>query len=106
MNIDSKPPEDTLVTAAPAPPAAPKAMRSNNQIGASAFADGLAVRAKWRTVVAEAKVNWEQIPLTDLQAVDGNFHRLAGLLQQRYQLDRESANVQARAFFDKHFPPH
>jgi hypothetical protein len=98
-------PDDTQAPAAePAitrPAAAPQ--RTKNQIRASATADGIAVKVKWKTLVTQARAQWEKVPAEDLLKVDGNFHKLAGLVQLRYQLSREESDQQVREFFDKHY---
>jgi hypothetical protein len=37
-----------------------------------------------------------------LVQVDGNFHRLAGLVQMRQQVSREEADQQVKAFLARH----
>lgn len=78
--------------------------RTKNQIRATANADARAVKAKWKTLIAEAKSVWEKIPVEDLAQVEGNFHRLAGLVQLRYQIGREETDRQVKEFFAKHYP--
>jgi len=77
--------------------------RTNTQIKASAIADNIAITAKWRTLVGEARTVWEKVPAEDLAKVNGNFHKLAGLVQLRYQVSREESDRQVRDFFGKHY---
>jgi hypothetical protein len=82
-------------------PAAPP-LRTRNQSRASAMADGLALRAKWKAALPEARSAWPKLGAEELVQVAGNFHRLAGLVQLRQQLSREESDRQVRTFFDKH----
>jgi len=101
MNIEnSVMPQPAAPIATPAAPAAP---RTNNQIKSTAMADGRAVKAKWKPLIAEAKTVWSKLYPEELAKVDGNFHVLAGLVQMRYQLSREESNRQVTAFLDKHY---
>lgn len=88
--------------AAPASPL-PAPARSKNQIKATVLADGLARKAKWKSLLAEAAAVWDKVPADDLAHVDGNFHKLAGQVQMRYRISREESDRQVRDFFDKHF---
>ncbi|MDB5985212.1 MAG: hypothetical protein JWR16_265 [Nevskia sp.] len=101
MNIESntKPSESTLGTSS----TPVKLPRTNNQIKAAVIADGLAAKAKWKTLLAEAKTVWTKVPPEDLAKVDGNFYKLAGLVQLRYQVSREESDRQVKDFFDKHY---
>lgn len=92
----------------PSPPVAPAAAvipRSKKQITASALADGVKVRAKWKTLIAEARTVWAKLHPEELAKVNGDFHRLAGLVQLRYEIGRAESDRQVRAFFDKHYAP-
>lgn len=92
-----------VAPAAPVATPAPAAPRTNNQIKSTAMADGRAVKAKWKPLIAEAKIVWSKLYPEELAKVDGNFHVLAGLVQMRYQLSREESNRQVTAFLDKHY---
>lgn len=101
MNI-----EDNTQLPESAPRAASPAIklpRTNNQIKAAVIADGVAAKAKWKTLLAEAKSVWTKVPPEDLAKVDGNFYKLAGLVQLRYQVSREESDRQVKSFFDKHY---
>ena len=80
-----------------------KRPRTRSQVRASAIADGLAAKDKWKTLIGEARAAWEKVSSDDLAKVDGDFHRLAGLIQLRYQISREESDRQARDFFDRHY---
>jgi len=78
--------------------------RTKNQIKAAALADASTKRSHWKKLVAEACIVWPQIAREDLDGVEGNFSKLAGLVQLRYQIGRIESDQQAQAFFDKHYP--
>lgn len=101
MNIENtmKPPATGPATAS----RAPEPLRTNKQVRVSALAEGLAVKAKWKTLIAEAKTVWPKVPPEELATVGGNFHVLAGLVQLRYRVSREESDRQVREFFDKHY---
>ncbi len=100
MNTENNmtPPETRAGTVASATCAA----RTNNQIRASATADSFALKVKWKTLLASAHALWPKVPAEELAGVDGNIHKLAGLVQLRYRLDREESNRQVQEFFDQH----
>ncbi|GEM_PF-2334807 len=78
--------------------------RTKKQITAAVIADGVAAKARWKTLMAEATIVWEKVPPEELATVDGNFHKLAGLVQLRYHISREESDRKVREFFDKHYP--
>lgn len=95
MNIENdRPPQQA---AAP-----PKPALTKNQIKANALADGLAVQTKWKGLVVEANALWPKLAVEDLAKAQGNFHRVAGMVQLAYRLDRQEADRQVTAFFGKH----
>ncbi|HSW13967.1 MAG TPA: hypothetical protein VLI06_14070 [Solimonas sp.] len=98
-DYNNTPPATGPATPAVAPPALTK-----NQIKASALADGLAIKAKWKTLIAEARTVWPKVQVEELATVAGNFHVLAGIVQLRYCLSREESNRQVTEFFGKHYP--
>lgn len=94
----------------PSQPAPVKLQRApgaptKNQLKAAALAEARAVKAQWRTLIADAKATWAKIHPQELASVEGNFHRLAGLVQMRYQVSREESDRQVNAFFDAHRAP-
>lgn len=97
---NATPPETGPAAAKPLP--AP--MRTKNQIKASVLADGIAAKAKWKSLVAEARTIWPKLQPEELTPVGGNFHVLAGLVQLRYRVSREESDRQVKEFFDKHYP--
>jgi hypothetical protein len=77
---------------------------NKKQSRATLIADGLAVKAKWKTLIKEASELWPRVPAEELAKVDGSFPRLAGLIQLRYGASREQSDAQVTAFFAKHYP--
>ena len=87
----------------PSPVTAPvAAARTKNQIKASSIADGVALRAKWKVLAGDARSVWTKLAPEELAKIDGDFHRLAGLVQLRYQLTRAESDQQVRDFFARH----
>lgn len=76
--------------------------RTKNQLKASALADGLALKAKWKTLIPAAKAKWDKLHAEELEKVDGSVHRLAGLVQLRQQLSRDETDRQVAAFMAQH----
>lgn len=76
--------------------------RTRKQISASLLADGLALKARWKTLIADAKSVWPKISAEELASAHGDIHRLAGMVQLRCHLSREESDRQVKAFFDKH----
>jgi len=87
---------------APAPPVPARIIKTRSQQRATAVADGLALRQRWKDAIPAAQTRWPRIAIEDLKKVAGNHHRLAGLLQLRNQLSREASDVEVKAFFDTH----
>lgn len=79
-----------------------EAPRTRKQISASLLADGLALKARWKTLIADAKSVWPKISTEELASAQGDIHRLAGMVQLRCQLSREESDRQVKAFFEKH----
>jgi hypothetical protein len=76
--------------------------RTQNQIRASLLTDRAAGKARWKTLIADAKLTWPKISAEELATVHGERNRLAGIVQLRCQLSREETDRQVRAFLDKH----
>lgn len=89
------PPTDT---AADTTTRQPPALRTRKQIQAAAMAEQAATLARWKRALPRARQTWSRIDPIDLAAVNGNVHRLAGLVQLRYHLSREQADQQAVEF--------
>jgi hypothetical protein len=87
-----------------APTRGPGPTRTKSQIRASAMADAAAIKSKWKTLIPAAGALWTKVHGDDLARVDGNFHKLAGLVQLRCGLSREESDKQVKDFFAKHYP--
>lgn len=82
--------------------AAPYIARTRKQIQAAEMADQAAVLSRWKNMLPDARTNWPRVPAEELLLVKGNVHKLAGMVQLRYQLDRAEADLQVKAFMDLH----
>jgi hypothetical protein len=89
-------------TASPAAIARPEQLRTRKQVTASLLAEGIAAKARWKTLVAPARTTWPKLSVEELRPVHGDIHRLAGLVQLRCQLSREESDRQVKAFFAQH----
>lgn len=94
---------NTMQDAAPKvrrPPGSP----TKSQLRAQAEAEARAHVAKWKTLASEAQATWRALDPAALARTEGNVHVLAGQVQLRYQISREEADRQVKAFFDKYMP--
>lgn len=78
---------------------------TKNQLRATNLANGRAWKTQWRAMSMAAATVWPRLHPEDLARSEGDFHKLAGVIQQRYQLSREESNRQVLAFFDRHPSP-
>lgn len=76
--------------------------RSNKRIKADTLASEQAAQKRWKLMLADARANWTKVPAEDLTRVNGNLNILAGLIQLRYRLSREDADLQVKLFYDAH----
>ena len=60
------------------------------------------LKGKWHQVKGAAKVQWGKLTNDDLDRIDGNTEKLAGLLQERYGYAREQADKEVRRFVDRY----
>ena len=49
------------------------------------------VDGKWKQVRGQAKIWWGKLTDDDLEKVDGDFDKLAGILQEKYGYTQEQA---------------
>lgn len=76
---------------------------SKARLKAIALEEARVIRLHWqRLLITEAGKEWNKLHHQELAKVDGNVHVLAGLVQMRYQLNRQEADRQVKAFFAKH----
>lgn len=92
-------PEET-----PKPAGITPAFPSRGQLKAAALAESLAIKKKWKSLIAEALATWPRLHAEELATVGGNFHVLAGLVQLRHRLSREESDRQVKEFLAKHYP--
>ncbi len=57
---------------------------------------------RWKKRLAEAKQTWPLATVDELVATDGHVQKLAGLIQERYGIGRESAEQQVLRFLGEH----
>lgn len=57
---------------------------------------------KWKIQLSQAKTTWAMVSVDELIATDGHVQKLAGLVQERYGLSHEDAEIQVRRFFEQH----
>ena len=53
---------------------------------------------KWEQVKGKVRQQWNKLTDDDLRQLEGHSDQLAAKLEQRYGLDREDAERQAREF--------
>jgi len=56
-------------------------------------------RGLWKQQVGAAKVAWARLTDDELLGVNGHPEKLVGLIQERYELSRAEAALQAQEFF-------
>ncbi|UAW64846.1 CsbD family protein [Mycoavidus sp. HKI] len=59
------------------------------------------VAGKWKQIVGKAKVLWGDLTDDDLEKVEGNADKLAGLIQEKYGKTLEEAKKEVKHFFDQ-----
>lgn len=50
------------------------------------------IEGNWKQMVGRAREKWGELTHDELDQVDGNRERLAGLLQERYGIAQDEAN--------------
>ena len=58
------------------------------------------VKGRWKQQVGAAKVAWGKLTEDELLKLEGHSQKLAGLIQERYAITRDEAEVQVKRFFD------
>ena len=59
-----------------------------------------AAKSKWPSQVKAAKTQWGKLSEAEILKSDGNAQQLSGLVQQRYNIGRDVADKQVKAFLD------
>lgn len=80
----------------------PYIARTRKQVQAAEMAEQAAVLTRWKNLLADARTTWPKVPPEELSLVRGNVHKLAGMVQLRYQLTRQDADLQVKTFMDQH----
>lgn len=73
---------------------------SRKQSQAALMAEQAQLRTRWKAALPFAREAWAKLSPEELQQSGGNVHRIAGLIQLRYHLSREDADLQVRTFMD------
>lgn len=58
-------------------------------------------KAAWARLMGPAKLHWDKLTDAELLKTEGNEHRLATLVQQRYDIPRGDAYRQVKSFHEK-----
>ena len=58
------------------------------------------LQGKWHVLRGRIRSRWGRLTNDDLDRLEGGLEQLAGLVQQRYGLQREQAEKEAEAFFE------
>lgn len=72
--------------------------RTRKQIQTAAMAEQSDVRTRWKNMLPDARTTWPKVPAEELVLVRGNVHKLAGMVQLRYRISREEADLQVKTF--------
>lgn len=83
------------------PPLASKPQPAQAATGAHHLPSADEIKGKWTTYLGEAKVLWGKLTDDELLQTEGQWQKLAGLVQQRYTTTREAAEKQVRDFLNK-----
>lgn len=81
----------------------PKAGKlSRKQVQNGTLVAMLAARKQWQRLAPQAHATWPAIPASEIDQSEGNFHRLAGMVQLYCRENREEADRQVKAFLSLH----
>lgn len=80
----------------------PYVARTRKQVQAAEMASQAAVLSHWKAMLPDAHTTWPKVPSEELAQVRGNINKLAGMVQLRYKLSREDADLQVKTFLDLH----
>lgn len=58
-------------------------------------------KGKWQQQIGAAKVMWGKLTDDELLKTEGHAQKLAGLVQERYAIERGEADKQVKAFIEK-----
>lgn len=57
---------------------------------------------KWKQLKGAVKTQWGKLTDDDLEQINGNTEKLAGILQERYGYSRAQAEQEVHHFMDQH----
>jgi uncharacterized protein YjbJ (UPF0337 family) len=60
------------------------------------------LKGKWQQYVGAAKIAWGELTEDELLKLEGHTEKLAGLIHERYSINRDEAELQVKRFFAKH----
>lgn len=60
------------------------------------------LEGKWKQLKGEVQNNWGKLTNDDLDIINGNHEKFAGMLQERYGISKDKANQDANEFWKKH----
>ncbi|HEX6209953.1 MAG TPA: CsbD family protein [Methylomirabilota bacterium] len=60
------------------------------------------LKGKWRQMKGEIQNQWGKLTNDDLDRVEGNAEKLAGVLQERYGYERAEAEREVDSFLSRH----
>jgi uncharacterized protein YjbJ (UPF0337 family) len=55
-------------------------------------------KGKWKQVKGKVLAKWGKLTQNDLDVISGNLEQLAGILQERYGVNKEEAKKQINEF--------
>jgi uncharacterized protein YjbJ (UPF0337 family) len=58
------------------------------------------LQGQWHVLRGRIRSRWGRLTNDDLDRLEGNLEQLAGIVQQRYGLQREQGEQEAKAFFE------
>jgi hypothetical protein len=79
--------------------------RSRKQVEAASAAQEAEMLRRWRVALPLAGTTWTRLSPDELRTSRGNVHKLAGLIQLRYQTTREESDRQVAAFIKANVAP-
>ncbi len=58
------------------------------------------IKGQWKQVSGKVKVRWGKLTNDDMQVAEGNEEYLAGRLQERYGMAKDTARKEVNRFID------
>jgi uncharacterized protein YjbJ (UPF0337 family) len=60
------------------------------------------IKGKWNQIKGEVKIKWGKLTDDELDQIEGNYDKMIGKLQEKYGYEKEKAEKEAEAFFNKY----